>query len=152
MSRYVDELRDLVGHRPLVLVGSAALIFDDQRRVLLQRRGDTGGWGLPGGLMEIGESLEDTARREIREETGLVMASFHLVRIFSGPDFYYRYPNGDEVYNVTALYLADAFEGHLGADGVEGLELRHFPLDDIPADTIRPDQLMLAAFRASVEG
>lgn len=66
---YVKDLRELVGNRPLILPGAVAIILNDQNEVLLQHRID-GGWGLPGGLMELGESLEETARREVKEETG----------------------------------------------------------------------------------
>ena len=54
--------------------------------MLLQKRYD-GGWGLPGGLMELGESLEDTAKREVLEKTGLVIEDLKLLEIFSGPEY-----------------------------------------------------------------
>ncbi|RBP00800.1 NUDIX domain-containing protein [Rossellomorea aquimaris] len=78
---YVKDLRRLVGHRPLILTGSVVLILNEDNELLLQHRTD-GGWGLPGGLMELGESLEDTARREVREETGLDIGAFLLRRKF----------------------------------------------------------------------
>jgi 8-oxo-dGTP pyrophosphatase MutT (NUDIX family) len=84
---YVRELRTLVGHRPLLLPIAAVLIFDEAGQVLLQRRADNGRWGVPGGAMEPGESFEDAARREAREETGLIVARLILVDVFSGPDF-----------------------------------------------------------------
>ena len=69
---YIEELRAIVEHRPLILVGSVVIITDSAGRMLLQqRRYPYGVWGLPGGLMELGESVEDTTRREVHEETGL---------------------------------------------------------------------------------
>jgi 8-oxo-dGTP pyrophosphatase MutT (NUDIX family) len=68
---YVRELRSLVGHRPLIIVGAGVLIFDKCDRLLLQLRKDNQQWGLIGGSMEIGESLEETAKREAFVETGL---------------------------------------------------------------------------------
>ena len=58
---YVQELRSLVGHRPLIIPGAVVLIIDQQNRLLLQHRQDNQQWGLIGGGMEIGESLEETA-------------------------------------------------------------------------------------------
>ncbi|WP_411852885.1 NUDIX domain-containing protein [Virgibacillus halodenitrificans] len=60
---YVSEIRKLVGHRPLILTGSVVLILNENNELLLQHRTD-GGWGLPGGLMELGESLERSKGRD----------------------------------------------------------------------------------------
>ncbi|HEX2184483.1 MAG TPA: NUDIX domain-containing protein [Chloroflexota bacterium] len=68
---YVAELRALVGHRPLLVVAAGVLVFDAGGRVLLHRHRDTGRWGIPGGALEPGETLEAAARRELREETGV---------------------------------------------------------------------------------
>jgi 8-oxo-dGTP pyrophosphatase MutT (NUDIX family) len=77
---YIEELRQVVGTRPLILVGSVVVITDDLRRILLQqRRFPEGSWGLPGGLMELGESTEDTARREVFEETNLTLGVLRLI-------------------------------------------------------------------------
>lgn len=79
---YVKELRKLVGTRPLILPGSVVIMLNNDNQILLQHRHD-GGWGVPGGLMELGESLEDTARREVKEETGLTVGSLKLLDVFS---------------------------------------------------------------------
>lgn len=65
---YVSELRNLVGHRPLLLAAAGVVVVDDLGRWLLQRRVDDGLWGLLGGALELGESFEDAARRELFEE------------------------------------------------------------------------------------
>ena len=56
--------------------------------------------------MDPGESLEETARREVMEEVGLEVDELKLMNVFSGPEQYYQYPNGDQVFNVTAVYTA----------------------------------------------
>lgn len=57
MSDYIKDLRRLIGHRPLILVGSTIIVINDKKEILLQHRSDTKEWGLPGGAMEPGESL-----------------------------------------------------------------------------------------------
>ncbi|SHN35955.1 NUDIX domain-containing protein [Actinacidiphila paucisporea] len=82
MNDYVAELRSLLGHRPVIFPGASVVVTDDRGRVLLLARADTGGWGLPAGLMDPGESFEDTARREVLEETGLIVGELALLGLF----------------------------------------------------------------------
>lgn len=100
-------------------------------------RTDNRCWGIPGGAMEPGEKFEDTTRRETREETGLEVQSMRLFHVFSGPELYYRYPNGAEVYNVSVVYLADALRGSIAVDPAEHCRYGYFPLDSLP-DPISP--------------
>lgn len=74
---YYKYLRQYVGHQPIILPGSVVIILNEQKEVLLQKRHD-GTWGLPGGLMDLGESFEEVAKREVFEETGLVVEKFNI--------------------------------------------------------------------------
>ena len=84
---YITELRKLVGTRPLVMAG-ACVIVNDKQEVLLQLRQDNGCWGLAGGALEIGETLAETAKRELKEETGLEAEHLELLNVYSGDAFY----------------------------------------------------------------
>jgi 8-oxo-dGTP pyrophosphatase MutT (NUDIX family) len=70
-----------IGIRPAV----SAVIFDRRGRLLLQQRSDGGQWGLPGGSVEIGESVREAVAREVLEETGLTVAARRLVGVYSSP-------------------------------------------------------------------
>ncbi|MBK3494242.1 NUDIX domain-containing protein [Viridibacillus sp. YIM B01967] len=128
---YVSEIRKLVGHLPLIIPGSVVLIVNEMNEVLLQHRSD-GGWGLPGGLMGLGESLEETAKREVLEETGLVIDDLKLLGVFSGTDYYFKVANGDELYSVTAVFLTRNAKGEMLKDDVETLDLQYFNVDKLP--------------------
>ena len=136
---YVRELRSLVGHRPLIIVGAAVLIFNEENYLLMQYRRDNQHWGLIGGSMEIGESLPQTARREVWEETGLELNELNWFNLFSGQELIYQLPHGDIVVNVTAVYTSRKFRGQLQLNEVEGLELRFFELDKLPINISPPD-------------
>ncbi|WP_332628652.1 NUDIX hydrolase [Halalkalibacter flavus] len=139
---YIDMIRSIAGSRPLILTACAVFILDEQGRVLLQHRTDTDNWGVPGGFMEMGESVEEAARREILEETGLTVGEMSLYTVFSGEEFYFQYPNGDEVYNVIVTFMSKDVSGELQADH-EGKDLRYFPLDSLPEEMIPTSRRML---------
>jgi 8-oxo-dGTP pyrophosphatase MutT (NUDIX family) len=130
---YMLELRKLVGHRPLLMVGTATLIVDAANRLLMMKRSDDGYWGLPGGGLELGEVLEAGARREVCEETGLELDEMGLFGVFSGPEMFYRYPNGDDIYGVMIVFLAQGWHGRICLNE-EHTQWCWFTVDEIPED------------------
>ena len=97
--------------------------------MLLEKRTDNGMWCVPGGAIELGETLEEALRREVKEETSLdifnprlfdVRANVHMV-----------YPNQDEVYYTDVVYVITEYEGELKPDA-ESKELLWVPLDELP--------------------
>jgi 8-oxo-dGTP pyrophosphatase MutT (NUDIX family) len=113
--------------------GACALIRDTAGRVLLHRRRDDASWDLIGGSMELGETFEQTVRREVREEIGVELGALEILEVYSGPDFFHRYPNGDEVYHVGVAFQTREVRGPLRPDAQEVDELRFFPLDALPS-------------------
>jgi 8-oxo-dGTP pyrophosphatase MutT (NUDIX family) len=131
LMAYYEDLRKHVGSAPLILPGSVVIIVNKNEEILLQHRRD-GGWGLPGGLMELGESFEETAIREVKEETGLDIGGLTQLHVYSGADHYLKVPNGDELYCVTAVYTATEVKGTFLIDEDESYEFRYFSPDKLP--------------------
>ena len=130
---YIMDLRAYVGHRPLIQVGATVIVEDGQGRILLQLRKDNHTWECSAaGSLEPGESAEDTARRELLEETGLTARTLELYATYTGPEEYAVYPNGDEVYNVEFAYSCRDWTGTLKCQEDEVEELRFFALDGLP--------------------
>ncbi len=128
---YISEMRKHIGHAPMLSVGATVAVLKDGK-LLLNLRSDTGTWGIPGGAIELGETLEQTAARELKEETNLSAEGFTFLHLFSGKDFYFKYPNGDELYSVVALFLADNVAGELAVTDRESRELRYFRKEELP--------------------
>ena len=126
---YIKNLRKYVGHIPLIMAGACVLVFNEKGELLLQRRTDSGDWGTLGGAMEPCESFEDNARRELFEEAGITANRYELLTVLSGPDMYYLYPNGDEIYNVMAVFIAHDIVGEPFVNDDESFELAYFPID-----------------------
>ena len=129
---YVQTIRQKIGHDPLLIVGASVILVNGQGQVLLQRRADNGMWGYHGGCVELYEDVEQAARRELLEETGLVAGKMELYGVFSGPALAFTYPNGDQASVVDCVFLCDAYSGDLRMQPEEVSELRWFSPDALP--------------------
>ncbi|MGP4066150.1 NUDIX hydrolase [Oceanobacillus sp. M65] len=147
---YIMELRKLVGNRPLIMVGACVILLNNEKEILLQLRNDNKCWGLAGGSIELGETLEQVAKRELFEETGLVAKRLKLFHVYSGEEFYYKYPHCDEVYNVVSVYICSEFEGELSRGENEVQALNFFKLDALPQNINPPDVPILNEYISSV--
>jgi 8-oxo-dGTP pyrophosphatase MutT (NUDIX family) len=145
---YILQLRQYIGHRPILMVGAAVLVLDEQNRLLMMKRSDIGRWGIPGGAMELGEIVENAARREALEETGLAIGEMSLFGVFSGPELYYKYPGGDEVYNVSIVYMSHHWRGEVKLNE-EHTEWKWFAANEISEDVSPPIKPVTEKFKIS---
>lgn len=83
---YIGQMRKYIGHQLMLSAGATVVVIKDNK-ILLNLRSDTNTWGIPGGAIELGESLEETAARELKEETNLDCNSFTLLNVFSAMIF-----------------------------------------------------------------
>ncbi|MFE2823589.1 NUDIX hydrolase [Streptomyces sp. NPDC059271] len=108
---YEDE-RDAPEANSLVPAASV-VVADSAGRILLQRRADNGMWALPGGRMEIGESLPGCAVRETREETGYDVALTGIVGTYTNPGHVFAYDDGEVRQEFSICFLARPVSGRL---------------------------------------
>ena len=139
---YILDIRKHLGHNPLIGVGATTLVFNDKNELLLNLRTDTNTWGIPGGSMELYESIEETAVRELKEETGITAEELELVTVLSGKDFYFEYPNGDKMCTVIVLFKVLNYNGTLKISDNESKSLRFFPLIDLPVMESRAERII----------
>ena len=146
---YIQQLRQFIGQRPILMLGAVTLILNEENQLLMMRRTDSRRWGVPGGAVELGEVIEEAARRETREETNLEIDEMSLFGVFSGPELYYKYPNGDEVYNVSIVYLVKNWRGEIQLND-EHSEWSWFTASQIPEDISPPIGTILEQFKRSI--
>lgn len=127
---YIKWIRSRVGHEKIMLVHAGGCIFNDRQEVLLQRRGDCDQWGFPGGTVELGETPQMAAVREVREETGLDVVVGELIGIYT--DFDVVCSNGDQFQSILIAYELTVMGGDLFCDQQETKELKYFSLTDAP--------------------
>lgn len=133
---YISDIRKYVGHRPIMATAAMCIVYHREKGLLFEKRSDNGMWCVPGGAIELGESLEQALAREVKEETGLDIANPKLFDVVAS--VHMVYPNQDEVYYTDVVYIVEEFSGTLCCDE-ESTELRWFPPDSLPKE-IMPTQ------------
>lgn len=129
---YIMNLRKYVGHEPLIGLGATTMVFNDKNEILLNLRSDTNTWGIPGGSMELYETIEETAVRELKEEAGISADKLELVSVLSGDEYYFEYPNGDKMCTVIVLFKVINYTGEIKVSDNESKQLKFFSLDELP--------------------
>ena len=128
---YIQTMRKRIGKESLLTVGCGVIITNEDK-ILLQHRTDEDNWCIPGGVMELGETFEETAKREVYEETGLTVEELELFGLYSGESCFVTYPNGNQVYSVQVIFHSETYLGELIEEGTESKAHRFFGKDELP--------------------
>ncbi|MER5939502.1 NUDIX domain-containing protein [Streptomyces sp. NPDC001928] len=117
-----------------LVVAASAVVVDDQGRVLLQRRSDSGLWSLPGGGMEMTDSLPGCAVREVKEETGYDIRITGLVGTYTDPRHVIAYSDGEVRRQFNICFRARAVGGEpaLSDESTEVRFVHPSELDALP--------------------
>ncbi|MHA7133672.1 NUDIX hydrolase [Oerskovia turbata] len=136
IPEFVAALRSHVGTGLLWLPGVSGVVIDDDGRLLLGQRADTGQWAIVSGILEPGEDPAVGLAREVLEETGVQVHVDALTSVTVTPAV--EYPNGDRSQYLDLCFVcrpvspAAAAAAHVGDD--ESLAVGWFAPDDLPAD------------------
>ena len=131
---YWHRIRQAVGKETLILPGAAGAITQDGK-ILLVRHNLIKKWQIPGGVQEIGESVQQTVEREIKEELGLDLVAGSLIGVYSHPKWTIELPDGSKIQQLTFFF---SMEGEISAIRMQASEIaayQFFAPDEIPEDT-----------------
>lgn len=134
---YISEMRKYIGHNPIMVTAAMCIIYDKEKGILFEKRSDNGMWCIPGGAIELGESLEQALAREVKEETSLDISNPKLFDVVA--NVHMIYPNKDEVYYTDVVYEVNEYTGTLKYDE-ESTELKWFKINELP-ESIMPTQI-----------
>ncbi len=129
-KNYILYLRQMVGDKKVMLNACSVVIVNDINEVLLQKRSDNLLWGLPGGLMELDEPIEDCAIREVKEETNLDIVLTKFLGVFNNPLM--RWRESDEARVISFSFVGRVVGGSLQINDSESLEFAYFAFDKLP--------------------
>ena len=150
MSRRIDYYRDPQAPAANSLVpGGSALVVDDAGRVLLQRRADSGNWSLPGGTMDLGETLPGAVMRETREETGLDVELTGILGIYTDPGHVIAYEDGEVRQEFAVVFTARVVGGELAVSD-ESTDVRF--IDPAELDALPMHESVRLRIRHYLEG
>lgn len=128
---FVLRLREQVGTELLWLSGVSAVVLDDDGRVLLGRRADSGRWAVVSGILDPGEEPAVAAAREVREETGVDVEVVALTSVAVGEPV--DYPNGDRAQYLDLCFWCRPLGGEAHVADDESTAVGWFDVDDLPA-------------------
>lgn len=97
-----------------MVVAASAVVVDEAGALLLTQRTDSGNWALPGGALELGESIADCVAREVREEAGLNVEVTGMVGIYTDPRHVIAYDDGEVRQQFNICLTARVLSGQLG--------------------------------------
>ncbi|QCJ41254.1 NUDIX domain-containing protein [Bacillus sp. S3] len=133
---YCEEIREQIGNSPLIVVRPSVAIINNNGEILLSR--NAGGiWTIPGGILQLNESVEECITRIAFVDTGLKIKTLKLFGVYSGKDLINRIEgSGDEYHSVAIAYLSTEYDGELTPKNDHAIEARFFNLNQLPEQIV----------------
>jgi len=132
---YCETMREIIGNSPLIIVRPSVAIINNQGEILLNRY-KGGIWGVPGGILQLNESVEECIKRNAQVDLGLNINSLQLFGVYSGLELYTKPEDGEDEYHIVAIgYLCTDYEGELSPDENQSIEAKFFKFDQLPKET-----------------
>jgi len=104
---YYTKIRQLAGKEKIILSGAAGAVVKDGKILLVRRHNLSRTWGVPGGVQELGETIRETAQREVLEEVGLDLQVSDLIGVYSSSQWDIDLPDGGSIQQLIFFFLMD---------------------------------------------
>ncbi|MGM0874828.1 MAG: NUDIX domain-containing protein [Bacillota bacterium] len=132
---YCEDIREMIGNSPLIVVRPSVAILNNQGEILLYRYSG-GTWVVPGGILQLTESVEECIKRNVKEDIGIILNTLILFGVYSGMELYTKPEDGGDEYHIVAIgYLCTDYEGEITPDENQAIEAQFFKFDQLPEET-----------------
>ncbi|NLG98419.1 MAG: NUDIX domain-containing protein [Chloroflexi bacterium] len=129
---YFTKIRQKMGRETVILPGAAGAVVKDGKILLVRRNNLSRTWGIPGGVQEPGETILETAHREVLEEVGLDLQVGELIGVYSSPDWNIHLPDGGCIQQLTFFFQMVGEVGEITPQVSEVAEWGFFAPDALP--------------------
>lgn len=130
---YCEDIREMIGNSPLIIVRPSVVILNNKGEVLLNRFSGAD-WVIPGGILQLNESVEECITRNVKDHLGVTLHSLRLLGVYSGKELLNRVEeSGDEYHTVAIGYFCTEDDGELSPNN-QGIEARFFKLNQLPEE------------------
>lgn len=130
---YCEDMREMIGNSPLIIVRPSVVILNNKGEVLLNRFSGAD-WVIPGGILQLNESVEECITRNVKVHLGVTLHSLRLFGVYSGNELLNRVEeSGNEYHTVAIGYLCTEYDGELSPNNL-GIEARFFKLNQLPEE------------------
>lgn len=131
---YCENIREMIGNSPLIIVRPSVAIINKDGELLLSRYSGAD-WGIPGGILQLNESVEECIKRNVLDNLGLKIKELKLFGVYSGKELINRVEeSGDEYHTVAIGYLCTEYEGAISQNTNNGMEAKFFGLHQLPEE------------------
>lgn len=129
---YYTKIQQLAGSEKIILSGAAGAVVKDGKILLVRRHNLSRTWGIPGGVQELGETIRETAHREVLEEVGLDLTVGDLIGVYSGPQWDLAVPGSFAIQQLTLFFQMEGQVDTIAIQESEVAEWEFFAPDAMP--------------------
>ena len=129
---YFTKIHQLVGNEQIILSGAVGAVVKDAKILLVRRHNLSRTWGIPGGVQELGETIQETAHREVLEEVGLNLQVSDLISVYSSSQWDIEIPDGGRIQQLTLFFSMEGKINEITIQESEVAEWGFFAPDEMP--------------------
>lgn len=129
---YLGQLRKMIGKTKVFVITARAIVQNPEGQILFVKRSDNGKWVMPAGSMELEESILDTCKREVFEESGLIVESATLISVYTDPRYSFVTAYDDPYQPISFVFRIDSWSGEILKQTDETVDAQFFSLSDLP--------------------